>query len=230
MKRWVGTSGYSYKEWKGHFYPADLKNDQMLAHYGRSFPTVEINNTFYRLPKKEVLERWKDQVPDGFRFVLKASRRITHLSRLNNVEEPLQYLLDTSESLEDKRGPFLFQLPPNMKKDRDRLAKFLQLLGDRGKAAVEFRHESWFDEEIYDVLRDHGAALCVSDERTDEPSWTATAEFGYVRFRQEAYDTGTLGELAAKLASQPWDEAYVFFKHEEGAPELAKRFQDAAGS
>ncbi len=163
MRLLAGTSGYAYKEWKGSFYPKDQSNDSMLSFYAGKFGTVEINNTFYRMPSERVLVQWAEQVPDGFRFVLKASRRITHMQRLKNVEDPLSYLINNASLLGSKLGAMLFQLPPNMKKNLERLTTFLALLPDGWPAALEFRHDSWFDDEVYDALRSSGAALCVAD-------------------------------------------------------------------
>jgi uncharacterized protein YecE (DUF72 family) len=162
----VGTSGYSYKEWKGRFYPAGLKEAGMLRFYAERFPTVEINNTFYRMPSPELLARWEGEVPDGFRFILKAPRRITHEKRLHDVADTVARLLEVSAGLGGKRGPFLFQLPPYFKKDAARLRDFLQLLPRGVRAAFEFRDPSWEDEETAETLRAAGAVLCLAD--TDE--------------------------------------------------------------
>ena len=168
MKLHVGSSGYSYKEWKGPFYPKDLPESQMLRYYAERFPTVEINNTFYRMPSREVLERWAGETPDTFRFVLKAPQRLTHQKRLKDVGDSLPYFLDVSEALGAKRGPFLFQLPPNMKKDAPRLDAFLAELPSAARAAFEFRHASWFDEETFGILRARGAALCIAEAGAPE--------------------------------------------------------------
>ena len=153
MKLHVGTSGYSYKEWKGNFYPEDLPAREMLAYYSRRLPAVEINNTFYRLPQPGMIENWKEQVPKRFRFSIKASQRITHIKRINNVADETKYLLETAALLEERLGVVLFQLPPNMKKDIDRLKAFLDLLSANVRSAFEFRHESWSDDEVFDLLR-----------------------------------------------------------------------------
>jgi len=233
MRFFVGTSGYSYKEWKGSFYPEKLPAKQMLAYYAERFSTVEINNTFYRMPKVEVLQSWAQQVPDGFRFVLKASRRITHNKRLKDVESETDYLLRAAAALETRRGPLLFQLPPDLKKDLLRLEAFLALLDDGERAALEFRHESWFDDEVFDCLRRNSCALCVADA-DDLPATrlVSTAGWGYVRLRRESYTDESLGQWIEQLGSQGWDEAYVFFKHEDAGigPKLAARFLELAGS
>ena len=185
MRFSVGTSGYSYKEWKGHFYPEDLAADQMLRFYATKLPAVEINNTFYRLPKASVLENWAEQVPGDFRFALKASRRITHLKRLKEADEETDYLLRTVQTLGDRLGVILFQLPPYLKKDLPRLQQFLELLDDTTRAAFEFRDESWFDDEVFDALRQHGCALCLSDvDDEPAPELVSTAGWGYFRLRR----------------------------------------------
>ena len=230
MRTVVGTSGYAYKEWKGSFYPADLKADDFLRFYAGRFATVEINNTFYRMPTERVLAQWAAQVPDGFRFVLKASQRITHRKRLTECAEELQYFLRTANGLGAKLGPTLFQLPPNLKQDLPRLLDFLALIPRTWRAAFEFRHASWFTDETYAALRAHGAALVVAETDLEESELAvpvvATADWGYLRLRRSVYDDGALDAWARTLRAQPWTDAYVFFKHEdEGAgPRLAAEF------
>jgi len=223
----AGTSGYSYKEWKGSFYPDDLAASKMLGYYAERLETVEINNTFYRMPKREVVEGWAARVPEGFTFALKASMRITHKKRLADAGDELEYVCSTARVLGDRLGPLLFQLPPWLKKGVDRLGNFLAILPKDIRAAFEFRHESWFDEEVYSTLKEHGAALVWSDsEKTGEPPAVATAPFGYLRLRRPGYDPGELDAWAARIREQSWDRAHVFFKHEqEGAgPALAAEF------
>ncbi len=227
MKLHVGTSGYSYKEWKGNFYPEDLPAKEMLSYYSRRLPAVEINNTFYRLPQATMIENWKEQVPDEFRFSIKATQRITHIKRLNNVVEETKYLLDTSRLLGECLGVVLFQLPPNMKKDSGRLKLFLELLPSDARAAFEFRHETWFDEEIFDLLRNKVCALVVSD--TDDKPLSeiiSTAGWGYLRLRRTAYDENDLADWMKRVEDQKWEDAFVFFKHEDEGigPKLAARF------
>lgn len=227
----AGTSGFSYKEWKGSFYPATLKNEQMLGYYAERLPTVEINNTFYRMPKSSVVEGWAAAAPEGFRFVIKASRRITHIKRLLEPEEPLSYLMRQTALLGDKRGPILFQLPPNMRIDLDRLKHLVDQLPDGPQVAFEFRHPSWFDEPVYDILRRSDAALCLSDHDHTERNAprVATASWGYFRFRRDDYGEAELAEVAdwMQTQAQAWREVYVFFKHGTGAaPEQAQRFME----
>ncbi len=163
MNLYVGTSGYSYKEWKGAFYPEDLPAKQMLHYYGERFRTVEINNTFYRMPKASVLEAWAAEVPADFRFVLKAPQRITHMQRLKGTDDSVSYLLQVAGALQERLGRLLFQLPPNFQKDVERFRDFLALLPRQSRSAFEFRHESWFDDEVFGPLREHQAALCIAE-------------------------------------------------------------------
>lgn len=220
----AGASGYSFKEWKGSFYPADMKPDGMLKFYAERLPTVEINNTFYQLPKPAVLANWSACTSASFRFAIKASRRITHLSRLNaeTAADPLGYLYKTLDVLGEKRGPVLFQLPPFLKKDLPRLQAFLALLPAGHGAAFEFRNESWFDDAVYDALRAAGAALCLS-EREDNapPPLVETAPWGYVRLRLEEYSDAALHEWAERLAATRWSAIHVYFMHEPTAPSYA---------
>ncbi len=228
MKLHVGTSGYSYKEWKGSFYPEDLPAKEMLRYYGAQFDTVEINNTFYRMPKASVLEGWAAEVPEGFRFVLKAPQKITHMARLKNADDAVKYLVETAAVLRERLGPLLFQLPPNFKKDLPRLREFLGLLPKRLGAAFEFRHASWLDDEVFEALREHGAALCIAEaEEGPEIPFVSTAEWGYLRLRKAEYTDAELKDWAKKVRGQKeWKEAFVFFKHEDEGkgPEMAKRF------
>jgi uncharacterized protein YecE (DUF72 family) len=228
----AGASGYSFKEWKGTFYPQDLQPDAMLAWYAARLPTVEINNTFYRMPRPEVLENWAATTPADFRFAIKASRRITHLARLKEepVADPLQFLYRTLAALGEKRGPVLFQLPPNLKKDLPRLTAFLRLLPEDHRAAFEFRNETWFTDDVYDALKGVGAALCLS-EREDNapPPIVETAPWGYVRLRLESYADDDLRTWARTLAASAWSRTYVYFMHEPTAPAYAKALMGFCG-
>ncbi len=232
MTLYVGTSGYSYKEWKGNFYPERLPAKEMLTFYATRLPAVEINNTFYRLPQKSMLENWKEQVPTGFKFSVKASQRITHFKRLKETEEETRYLLDTAAVLEDSLGPVLFQLPPNMKKDLPRLESFLACLPNETKATFEFRHQTWFDDDVLELLSRKNHALCVSD--TDDLPVShidKTADWGYLRLRRVNYSEENLAEWFKRVGDQNWNDAFVFFKHEdEGTgPRLAGQFLKLAG-
>jgi uncharacterized protein YecE (DUF72 family) len=231
MRRlFTGTSGFAYKEWKGSFYPEDLPDAKFLAFYASHFGSVEINNTFYRLPNVKVLEGWAAQVPPAFHFVLKASRQITHIKRLKE-RQPLEILLQNSAALGEKRGPFLIQLPPNFKKDVERLKTFLAWLPQNVRAAFEFRHESWHDEDTFAALRAHNAALCIAHTEDEEGGlstpFVATADWGYLRLRKVAYGPGELDTWAANIQKPDWGDVFVFFKHEDEAtgPKLAKQFE-----
>jgi len=231
MNLFVGTSGYSYKEWKGIFYPEDLPAKEMLAYYARRLPAVEINNTFYRLPQATMIENWRDQVPAEFRFSIKATQRITHIKRLKNCVEETKYLLETAALMKERLGVVLFQLPPNSKKDADRLRNFLPLIPPEIPAAFEFRHESWLDDEIFALLRGKNCALVMSD--TDENPLAeiiSTATWGYLRLRRVNYGPEDLSVWMERIQSQEWKDASVFFKHEdEGTgPKLAGQFIELA--
>jgi uncharacterized protein YecE (DUF72 family) len=217
MKLHAGTSGFAFKEWKGSFYPSDLKDDGMLGFYSSKFPTVEINNTFYRLPKEGVLQGWAAQVPEPFTFAIKASQRITHHARLKpECASAVEFLLKNTSSLGERLGPILFQLPPNLKKDFDRLRVFLDTLpGDR-RYTIEFRHESWFDDDVFGALRERDIPLCIIDQPDFASPVVSTASWGYVRLHRFDYDAGALAEWTKRVAAQSWHEAYVFFKHDEG--------------
>jgi len=219
----AGTSGFAYKEWKGTFYPEDLPSARMLRFYADHFPTVEINHTFYRLPRAEVLAGWAEEVPPGFSFALKAPRRITHMQRLVGAEDVLQAFERAAEALGTKRGPTLYQLPPYQRKDVPRLRGFLEQLPANGQAAFEFRHASWFDDEVYGVLRERGAALCVAEADDFATPFVSTAAFGYLRLRCRDYSQDALRTWAERLRGAAWSEAWVFFKHDDAgtAPRFA---------
>ncbi|MDP2031235.1 MAG: DUF72 domain-containing protein [Thiobacillus sp.] len=231
MNFYVGTSGYAYKEWKGSFYPEDLPAKRMLHYYGEHFRSVEINNTFYRMPTAALLQTWAGEVPADFRFVLKASLRITHQHRLVDADEDVGYLLDVAGTLEQRLGAILFQLPPNLKKDAARLDTFLALLPASRRVAFEFRHPSWFDDEVFALLRSHQAALCIAEAEGDlDVPVVATADWGYLRLRRPDYSEAELRSWVARLRQQDWQDAFVFFKHEEAGkgPQLAQRFLELA--
>jgi uncharacterized protein YecE (DUF72 family) len=214
----AGTSGYSYKEWLGSFYPPKLPARDMLSFYAERLPAVEINNTFYRLPQLSVVESWAAKVPSGFRFAVKASQRITHMKRLKDAGDETAYLLRTVGALGERLGALLFQLPPNFKLDRDRFAAFLEVLPAGTRAAFEFRHPSWRDASIAELLRGRDFALVVAD--TDEEAAeeiVATASWGYLRLRRKDYDREAIAAWGGRIARQPWTEAFVLFKHEDEA-------------
>ena len=232
MKLLAGASGYSFKEWKGSFYPADMKPEGMLGFYSARLPTVEINNTFYRMPKTEMLAHWAEISPAAFRFAIKASRRITHFARIKpEAADSVAFLYRALHALGDKRGPVLFQLPPVLKKDLPRLRAFLELLPPDHRGAFEFRHESWFSDDVYDALKAAGAALCLS-EREDNapPPLVETAPWGYVRLRLETYADAELEQWARRLAQSKWGEVYAYFMHEPTAPAYAQTLMRLAAA
>jgi uncharacterized protein YecE (DUF72 family) len=232
MRTLAGTSGYSYKAWKGSFYPPELRPDAMLGHYAARLPAVEINNTFYRLPKASVLESWARQVPAEFRFAIKASRRITHIRRLKDAGDETAFLLGNLERLGERLGAVLFQLPPNLRCDVERLQRFCELLPDGLPAAFEFRHESWLADDVLACLRERGFAWCIAD--TDEEpvaELVSTATWGYVRLRRSAYAEGELEAWARRVRESGWETAFAFFKHEDAGlgPRLAARLLELVG-
>ena len=235
MRVLAGTSGFSYKEWKGSFYPEDLPAEEMLAYYSARLPAVEINNTFYRMPKPSMLEGWAAQVPAEFRFILKASQRITHRKRLKEAGDEVAYFFQTASTLGERLGPTLFQLPPNLKKDLPRLEAFLEVLPPRAPAAFEFRHASWFEDDVFGALRAKGAALCVAEDEELATPLVATADWGYLRLRRQDYDDAAVAGWADKVRAQAWTEAFVFFKHEDAgsgpklAAELLRRIATPGG-
>jgi uncharacterized protein YecE (DUF72 family) len=226
MRVLAGTSGFSYKEWKGSFYPEDLPADRMLAYYAERLPAVEINNTFYRMPKPALLESWAAEVASGFRFVLKASQRITHFKRLKDTGSEVEYFFGVASTLGERLGPVLVQLPPNLKKDLPRLEAFLATLPAQARPAFEFRHASWFEDDVFAALRAKGAALCVAEDEELATPLVATADWGYMRLRRQDYDDGAVAAWADRVRGQSWSEAYVFFKHEDAGagPRLAAEF------
>ncbi|MGQ0537901.1 MAG: DUF72 domain-containing protein [Gemmatimonadaceae bacterium] len=215
MRILVGTSGFAFKEWRGVFYPEGLKDDAMLAYYASRYPTVEINNTFYRLPRESVLLDWAAQVPQGFTFTIKASRRITHFARLKpDAASALDFLLKNSATLGGRLGPILFQCPPDLHKDIERLRAFLALLPNERRCAMEFRHASWFADDVLAELRSRHVALCVSEQEDFRAPLLSTASWGYLRLHRPHYSAAELAEWRRRVAEQPWGEAYVFFKHD----------------
>jgi uncharacterized protein YecE (DUF72 family) len=226
MRVLAGTSGYSYPAWKGRFYDAGLPASRMLSAYAARLPAVEINNTFYRMPKPSTLASWRGEVPDSFVFALKAPQRVTHVKRLAGAAEDVATFLRAAAELEGLLGPVLWQLPPTLKKDVARLRDFLALLPRGGRAAFEFRHESWSSDDVLAALSDAGAALCIADDEARSTPLVATAGFGYLRLRRPDYDDAALARWAEAVRAQRWSDAFVFFKHEDEArgPELALRF------
>jgi uncharacterized protein YecE (DUF72 family) len=215
MQILTGTSGFSYTAWRGTFYPDKLPEAQMLGYYAGRLDAVEINNTFYRMPTPEQLERWAAETPAGFRFALKSPRQITHVKKLAEVADSIDRLSAAAATLRERLGPILFQLPPFLKKDLPRLEAFLATLPPAVKAAVEFRHESWFTDDVYAALKARNAALCVADSEELSTPFEVTANWGYLRLRRQDYDDAALAAWGDRLRGQPLGDTYVFFKHED---------------
>lgn len=230
MQVHIGTSGYNYPEWRGSFYPEEFPAKKMFAFYAERFPAVEINYTFYRMPTLKTTEAWREQAPDGFRYVLKAPKRITHERRLVDCADTLEFFCASARGLGDHQGPLLFQLPPNLKANVERLATFLALLPADVQPVFEFRHESWLTDEVWSLLRAHKSALCIADFGDKSTPVVATARHGYFRLRDEGYSADDLARWAdiAAAHTADWDDLYVFFKHEEAGkgPEFARVFTD----
>jgi uncharacterized protein YecE (DUF72 family) len=227
MRVLVGTSGYSYKEWKGPFYPEKLPAKEFLRYYAERLATVEINNTFYKMPSAALVEGWASEVPETFTFAVKAPQRITHMGKLLDTKETTDAFVRVVDRLGARLGPLLFQLPPFLRKDVPRLAAFLEGVPTGHRVALEFRHPSWFDDEVWSTLRAHGAALCVAEGESLASPLVATADWGYVRLRKDEYPDALLREWATKIAAQPWKDAFVYVKHDEGdAPSVAKRLTE----
>jgi uncharacterized protein YecE (DUF72 family) len=224
MQILAGTSGFSYAEWRGRFYPEGLPGDQMLRFYSARLPSVEINNTFYRMPKPEMLATWGDGAPATFSFALKATRRITHQQKLADVEGDVAHFFQVAAALGDKLGPVLFQLPPFLKKDLGLLRAFLPLVPEGRRAALEFRHASWFTDDVYAALAERNVALVGGDleESEKSPPLMATADFGYLRLRRLDYDPASIADWGARVLAQTWQAVYAYFKHEALGPMFAE--------
>ena len=230
MRIYAGTSGYSYKEWKGIFYPDDLPPGEMLRFYAAKFDAVEINNTFYRMPRKEVLMKWSEEVPEHFRFVLKAPQRMTHRKVVDGLGEDVTYFLSVASVLGEKLGPVLFQFPPWQRKDLDRLRSLLEVVQARVPLALEVRHESWLDDEVFALLRERDAALCLSDTEEKAAELIPTASWGYLRLRRCDYTAEDLRRWSEHVRGSGWETAWVFFKHEDEGlgPQMAGRFREVS--
>jgi uncharacterized protein YecE (DUF72 family) len=228
----IGTSGWSYPPWRGRFYPEDLPPARMLAYYAARLGSVEVNNTFYRMPKAATLAGWRAEVPAEFVFALKGPQRVTHFQRLAGVGDAVGHFQRTIAELGASLGPVLWQLPPSFKKDVPRLRDFLALLPRGGRAALEVRHASWLEDDALTVLAEHGVALCVAEDEDHAIPLVATAGFGYLRLRRPDYDASSLGAWAARIAAQPWSDTFVFFKHEDEArgPAFALEFGEIVGA
>lgn len=230
MPYWIGTSGYNYPEWRGSFYPEKFPATKMLDYYAARFNTVEINYSFYRMPTEKQLAGWAATVPEAFRFTLKAPRRITHDSKLQNCEETVAAFCAVARTLGPKLGTLLFQLPPSFRKSVSVFERFLACVPDGVRAAFEFRHASWHDEEVYAALRRRNLALCIADsDRMSTPA-IVTADYGYFRLRDEGYQDADLQQWSAQIAQlgSGWADVFVYFKHEEQGigPAFASRLRE----
>jgi uncharacterized protein YecE (DUF72 family) len=226
----VGTSGYNYPEWRGTFYPEKFSTDKMLGYYAERFPTVEINYTFYRVPTEKLLSGWAAGTPDHFTFTLKAPRRITHDAKLQRTEDLTLAFCRIARTLGSKLGVLLFQLPPTFKKDVDALRAFTELLPDGLRATFEFRHASWFDPEVFDVLRNRNLALCIADSGKMSTPVEMTADYAYFRLRDEGYQQADIERWADVIRKLDGvKDAFVYFKHEEQGlgPEFAMRLVES---
>jgi uncharacterized protein YecE (DUF72 family) len=233
MAIWVGTSGYNYPEWKGTFYPEKLPAARMLPYYAERLDTVEINYTYYRMPNQKTLESWSAATPARFMLTLKAPKRITHEARLKDCAEDVKYFTETALKLGPKLGTLLFQLPPHLKKDVARLDAFLEAFPGQVRAAFEFRHESWLDEEVYARLRARNLALCVADSEKLSTPTEITADYAYFRLRDEGYTPEDIARWAQVVrdTTAKCGEIFVYFKHEEAGkgPQFARMLLDALG-
>lgn len=220
----VGSSGWQYADWKGRLYPAGLTQTHWLEHYSKHFETVEVNSAFYRLPKAEIFERWAADTPTDFIFSLKASRYLTHVRRLKEPSGPVHRLMDQADHLGSKLGPVLLQLPPNLRIDVKALRATLEAFPPRSRIAVEPRHESWHCDEVFELLREFDASLCLTDKAGKRSPLRRTASWGYVRFHEgrasppPCYGRAALSSWAARLADM-WgadDDVFVYFNNDHG--------------
>ncbi len=225
MRYLIGTSGYNYPEWRGSFYPEKFPTSKMLAYYAERFNTVEVNYTFYRMPTEKLLQGWAAGTPEEFTFTLKAPRRITHDSKLQNCEDLTQTFCRTAAVLGSKLGVLLFQLPPNSKRNDAVFKAFLECIPEGTRAAFEFRHESWHDAAIFEALKARNLALCVADSEKMSTPVVSTADYSYFRLRDEGYQPADIERWGKTIAGMPdTRDAFVYFKHEEQGkgPEFAK--------
>jgi len=221
----IGTSGFSYKEWKGTFYPKELPAKQYLSFYARHFKTTEINNSFYRIPTEQNIAAWYAEVPSDFSFTLKLNQKITHMKRLKNADEEMERFLEAAAAMKEKLGTILVQLPPYARKDAAALATFLSQYASRARLAFEFRHESWFDAEVYALLKEHESALAVVEAEEQEAVREITGKFVYMRLRKGDYTPKELKQWAKWIKQQTVD-VYCYLKHDDKAPVLAKQLID----
>ncbi|PYJ10879.1 MAG: DUF72 domain-containing protein [Verrucomicrobia bacterium] len=233
MNMWIGTSGFQYSEWKGTFYPEDLSTAKMLPYYAERLSTTEINYTFRRIPSAKTIQGWWAATPERFKFSLKAPQKVTHFAKLQNCGDTLRYFYQIISDLEAKLGVVLFQLPPAFTKDGPLLAAFLEDFPPGMRAAFEFRHASWFDDEIFELLKSKNIALCIAESENIAAPIVATADYGYLRLRREDYQALDVTRWAETIRAQTevWSDAFVYFKHEEAGigPKLATRLREILG-
>ncbi len=229
MRLWIGTSGFQYPEWKGKFYPEKMPLSKMLSSYAERLSSTESNYSFRTIPSRKTIDKWSAATPPDFRFSFKALQRITHFARLKNCAEITREFYDGIAPMGAKLGAMLFQLPPNFKRDVELLTAFLKQLPRNMRATFEFRHESWFEDEVFACLRDHSAALCIAEDEKLATPPVVTASFGYLRLRRTDYQRADIERWVEFVKKQTiWNEAFVYFKHEEtgvGA-EFALAFQE----
>ncbi|MFL6514202.1 MAG: DUF72 domain-containing protein [Chthoniobacterales bacterium] len=234
MDIWIGTSGFQYAEWKGNFYPEDLPTAKMLPFYAERFNTTEINYTFHRIPAAKTIDNWRALTPEKFRFALKAPQKITHWSKLRDCADTMRYFHDVTSNLGTKLGPVLFQLPPTFKKDVVLLAEFVNCLPTGARAAFEFRHDSWFGDDVWGALQSCNVALCIAETEDFVTPNVVTADYGYLRLRREDYVTRDVVRWAEFIRehSQRWKDAFVYFKHEEAGigPRLGREMMELLGN
>ena len=227
MDPFVGTSGYQYTAWRGTFYPEKLATAKMLSFYAEQFLTTEINYSFHRIPSAKTIESWFVATPQNFKFGLKAPQKVTHWAKLRNCADTLDFFWGVIAGLETKLGPILFQLPPTLKMDLPLLTEFLAGIPGGIRAAFEFRHQSWFIDEIFSLLQRHNTALCIAESSDFAAPQVATAKFGYLRLRREDYQDADIDRWAEFVKNQQdrWIETFIYFKHEESGigPKLAKK-------
>jgi uncharacterized protein YecE (DUF72 family) len=230
MNNWVGTSGFQYAEWKGNFYPEDMPAAKMLPYYAERLNTTEINYTFHRIPAPKTIENWNKLTPAKFRFALKAPQKITHWSKLRDCADTMRYFHDVVTGLGEKRGPVLFQLPPNFRKDTMLLADFVNGFPDGMRAAFEFRHESWFGDDVWAIFKSRNVALCIAETEDFATPKVVTADYGYLRLRRADYTKIDIERWAEFVREQNdrWKDAFIYFKHEEAGagPKFAKQMME----
>ena len=233
MNSWIGTSGFQYAEWKGKFYPEDLPAAKMLPFYSQRFNTTEINYTFHRIPAPKTIDNWRHLTPENFHFALKAPQKITHWSKLRDCADTMRYFHDVTSGLGHKLGPVLFQLPPTFKSDVVLLAEFVNCLPTGARAAFEFRHDSWFADEVWDVLRSANVSLCIAETEEFSTPQIETADYGYLRLRREDYTSVDVERWTEFVQQRQggWKDVFVYFKHEEAGigPKLAAQMMQLLG-